>query len=359
MLVDENRRVRAARPEDARGHAGDDPLDRPRRRRRRTTGPSRPARRPACRSPTCSGATGTGYSRTRSVTCGRSRRPQRAPMTADRARRRGRDRAADVMARSTTPTPESTMRRPEIETAARAHGGRRRRRRRRGARPPDPVRRVHGRRAARPHRRLRRRVHRRGHEDRTGADGPPGPVEREHLRDDWRTALPERLDALVAAWRPDDAYEACSARAASRCRPTPWRSSRSRSWWSTDGTSPAPPAAVRQPRPRARGHRRLLRAVRPGATRRRVRTRARGRRVGVTPRTRDRAKRSRSRSGPPAADPIARHTRRSPCPRITPNLWFDTEALEAAEFYTSVFPNSEITNVSHYTDAGPARPARC
>ena len=40
-------------------------------------------------------------------------------------------------------------------------------------------------------------------------------------------------------------------------------------------------------------------------------------------------------------------------PVITPNLWFDTEALEAAEFYTSVFPNSEITKVSHYTDAGP------
>jgi len=40
-------------------------------------------------------------------------------------------------------------------------------------------------------------------------------------------------------------------------------------------------------------------------------------------------------------------------PRITPNLWFDTEGLEAAEFYVSVFPNSEITNVSHYTEAGP------
>jgi predicted 3-demethylubiquinone-9 3-methyltransferase (glyoxalase superfamily) len=40
-------------------------------------------------------------------------------------------------------------------------------------------------------------------------------------------------------------------------------------------------------------------------------------------------------------------------PRITPNLWFDTEAHEAAEFYVSVFPNSEITNVSYYTDAGP------
>ena len=43
-------------------------------------------------------------------------------------------------------------------------------------------------------------------------------------------------------------------------------------------------------------------------------------------------------------------------PRITPNLWFDTESLEAAEFYVSIFPNSKITNVSHYTEAGP-RPA--
>ena len=43
-------------------------------------------------------------------------------------------------------------------------------------------------------------------------------------------------------------------------------------------------------------------------------------------------------------------------PRITPNLWFDTEGLEAAEFYVSVFPNSEITNVTHYSEAGP-RPA--
>jgi predicted 3-demethylubiquinone-9 3-methyltransferase (glyoxalase superfamily) len=42
--------------------------------------------------------------------------------------------------------------------------------------------------------------------------------------------------------------------------------------------------------------------------------------------------------------------------RITPNLWFDTEAEEAAEFYTSVFPNSRIVSVAHYTEAGP-RPA--
>lgn len=42
--------------------------------------------------------------------------------------------------------------------------------------------------------------------------------------------------------------------------------------------------------------------------------------------------------------------------RITPNLWFDTEAQEAADFYVSVFASSRIVSVSHYTEAGP-RPA--
>ena len=41
---------------------------------------------------------------------------------------------------------------------------------------------------------------------------------------------------------------------------------------------------------------------------------------------------------------------------IVPNLWFDTQAEEAARFYTSVFTNSRITRVSHYGEAGP-RPA--
>lgn len=40
-------------------------------------------------------------------------------------------------------------------------------------------------------------------------------------------------------------------------------------------------------------------------------------------------------------------------PQITPNLWFDNNGLEAAEFYVSVFPNSKITNITHYTEAGP------
>jgi predicted 3-demethylubiquinone-9 3-methyltransferase (glyoxalase superfamily) len=40
-------------------------------------------------------------------------------------------------------------------------------------------------------------------------------------------------------------------------------------------------------------------------------------------------------------------------PRITPNLWFDDQGLEAAEFYVSVFPNSKIAAVTRYNDAGP------
>lgn len=43
-------------------------------------------------------------------------------------------------------------------------------------------------------------------------------------------------------------------------------------------------------------------------------------------------------------------------PSIIPNLWFDTEAEQAANFYTSVFPNSRILETAHYGEAGP-RPA--
>jgi predicted 3-demethylubiquinone-9 3-methyltransferase (glyoxalase superfamily) len=38
--------------------------------------------------------------------------------------------------------------------------------------------------------------------------------------------------------------------------------------------------------------------------------------------------------------------------KITPCLWFDTEAEEAARFYTSIFPNSRIGHISRYPDAG-------
>ena len=39
--------------------------------------------------------------------------------------------------------------------------------------------------------------------------------------------------------------------------------------------------------------------------------------------------------------------------KITTWLWFDTEAEEAAAFYTSVFPDARISDVSHYGKAGP------
>jgi predicted 3-demethylubiquinone-9 3-methyltransferase (glyoxalase superfamily) len=39
--------------------------------------------------------------------------------------------------------------------------------------------------------------------------------------------------------------------------------------------------------------------------------------------------------------------------RITPCLWFDTQAEEAAKFYTSIFKNSKMGAVSYYGDGAP------
>jgi predicted 3-demethylubiquinone-9 3-methyltransferase (glyoxalase superfamily) len=39
--------------------------------------------------------------------------------------------------------------------------------------------------------------------------------------------------------------------------------------------------------------------------------------------------------------------------RISPCLWFDGQAEEAANFYVSIFKNSRITAVSHYSEVGP------
>lgn len=39
--------------------------------------------------------------------------------------------------------------------------------------------------------------------------------------------------------------------------------------------------------------------------------------------------------------------------KITPCLWFDTRAEEAASFYTSIFKNSRILEVARYGKAGP------
>ena len=38
---------------------------------------------------------------------------------------------------------------------------------------------------------------------------------------------------------------------------------------------------------------------------------------------------------------------------IMPCLWFDSEALDAATFYTSIFPRSKMLEITRYTDAGP------
>jgi len=38
--------------------------------------------------------------------------------------------------------------------------------------------------------------------------------------------------------------------------------------------------------------------------------------------------------------------------RVTPCLWFDHEAEEAARFYVSIFKNSKLGNVARYTEAG-------
>jgi predicted 3-demethylubiquinone-9 3-methyltransferase (glyoxalase superfamily) len=38
--------------------------------------------------------------------------------------------------------------------------------------------------------------------------------------------------------------------------------------------------------------------------------------------------------------------------KITPFLWFNDQAEEAAQFYTSIFQDSKIESVSRYTEAG-------
>jgi predicted 3-demethylubiquinone-9 3-methyltransferase (glyoxalase superfamily) len=40
-------------------------------------------------------------------------------------------------------------------------------------------------------------------------------------------------------------------------------------------------------------------------------------------------------------------------PKITPFLWFDTQAEDAAEFYTSIFKNSKITSVARFPEGSP------
>ena len=46
-------------------------------------------------------------------------------------------------------------------------------------------------------------------------------------------------------------------------------------------------------------------------------------------------------------------TFQAPAQKITPFLWFDTEAEEAANYYVSIFPNSKIVSITRYGEAGP------
>src|SRR5262245_291417 len=39
--------------------------------------------------------------------------------------------------------------------------------------------------------------------------------------------------------------------------------------------------------------------------------------------------------------------------KITPVLWFDHQAEEAVDFYTSIFPNSRVKKLLRYGEAGP------
>jgi predicted 3-demethylubiquinone-9 3-methyltransferase (glyoxalase superfamily) len=43
-------------------------------------------------------------------------------------------------------------------------------------------------------------------------------------------------------------------------------------------------------------------------------------------------------------------------PNITPFLWFDTQAEEAAKFYTTVFSNSKIVETTYYGEGGSKPP---
>jgi predicted 3-demethylubiquinone-9 3-methyltransferase (glyoxalase superfamily) len=54
-----------------------------------------------------------------------------------------------------------------------------------------------------------------------------------------------------------------------------------------------------------------------------------------------------------AANPAGATRRDVAMHEITPCLWFDTQGEEAARFYTSVFPNSRIVDVTRYGPAGP------
>jgi predicted 3-demethylubiquinone-9 3-methyltransferase (glyoxalase superfamily) len=57
--------------------------------------------------------------------------------------------------------------------------------------------------------------------------------------------------------------------------------------------------------------------------------------------------------GLPSGDLVRRKEKSVPIQKITPFLWFDHQAEEAVNFYTSIFPNSAVSKIARYGPAGP------
>jgi predicted 3-demethylubiquinone-9 3-methyltransferase (glyoxalase superfamily) len=53
------------------------------------------------------------------------------------------------------------------------------------------------------------------------------------------------------------------------------------------------------------------------------------------------------------SDDLEERRKTVPIQKITPFLWFDHQAEEAASFYVSIFPNSRIVKTVRYGPAGP------
>jgi predicted 3-demethylubiquinone-9 3-methyltransferase (glyoxalase superfamily) len=58
-------------------------------------------------------------------------------------------------------------------------------------------------------------------------------------------------------------------------------------------------------------------------------------------------------TSPKESDPSKTEGTPGTAQKITPFLWFDNQAEDAANFYASIFKNSKVGNISRYGDAGP------
>jgi predicted 3-demethylubiquinone-9 3-methyltransferase (glyoxalase superfamily) len=58
-------------------------------------------------------------------------------------------------------------------------------------------------------------------------------------------------------------------------------------------------------------------------------------------------------TSPKESDPSKTEGTPGTAQKITPFLWFDNQAEDAANFYASIFKNSKVGNICRYGDAGP------